>query len=256
MIFLAAGTQDAREIARLLLTHNYEVTASVVSDYGKILLSEEPQLTVIEQKLDAAAMHKVLKEKDIKIFVDASHPYAVNISAIAMQVCHQLGIYYIRYERPTVALPDYEKLCEVTSFTEAAEKAAQLGKNIFLTTGSRHLDEFKGLIGAPAYTVTARVLPVIESIEVCTQAGMLPKEIIAMQGPFSKELNEAMYQQKNSDVVIMKNSGRLGGSDTKLAAAIAMKIAVVVISRPKMKYEHLVTDKKELIDKVREVMGK
>ena len=115
MIFLTAGTQDGRQIAEKLLQHGYKVTASVVSDYGRILLSQEDNLTVIERMLDEQALQKQLTASAVKIFVDASHPYAVNISRTAMKVCDKLGIYYIRYERPVTALPEYDKLYRVDS---------------------------------------------------------------------------------------------------------------------------------------------
>lgn len=253
MIFLAAGTQDGRQIAHLLLQNGYKVTASVVSDYGKILLSKHPQLTVIEQMLDENALQNILQNAKIKIFVDASHPYAVNISQTAMKVCRKLGIYYLRYERPATALPNYAKLYETTSFEAAATKAFTLGNNVFLTTGSRHLTEFTTAMHSPDQTLTVRVLPAVESIQACIHAGILPKHIIAMQGPFSKELNKLMYMHTGAEVIVMKNSGKLGGSDTKLSAAIDAGISVVVISRPCLKYDNLITDSSLLIDKIKEI---
>ncbi|WP_196603378.1 precorrin-6A reductase [Pectinatus haikarae] len=253
MIFLAAGTQDGRQIAQLLLQNGYEVTASVVSGYGKILLSGHQKLTVIEQMLDEKAMQKILQDINAKIFVDASHPYAVNISQTAMRVCRQLGIYYLRYERPAISLPDYEKLYKTNSFEAAAKKAFELGRNVFLTTGSRHLTEFTAQIKSPEQTLTVRVLPAVESIQACINEGILLKHVIAMQGPFSKELNKSMYAHTKAEVVVMKNSGSLGGSDTKLSAAIEAGIFVVVIGRPPLEYDNIVTDSRLLIDKIKKV---
>lgn len=251
MIFLAAGTQDARQVAEALLKNGYHVTASVVSSYGKILLSGHKNLTILEQMLDEKAMQQVLLKNKIKIFVDASHPYAVNISKTAMLVCAKLGITYFRYERPVTPLPDYDKLYKVTSFEEAAQKADDLGSSIFLTTGSRHLTEFTSVIKPPKL-LTVRVLPAVESIQACIDAGFLPKYIIGMQGPFSEEMNRLTYQHTKADVIVMKNSGKLGGSDTKLTAAINDKLAIVVIDRPQLDYKNLSTDIDVLIDKIKE----
>ena len=253
MIFLAAGTQDGRQIAEMLLQRGYKVTASVVSDYGRILLSQHQNLTIIERMLDEQALQEQLTESDVKIFIDASHPYAVNISQTAMKVCGRLGIYYIRYERPAIALPEYDKLYKADSFEKAAQKAFELGSNVFLTTGSRHLTEFTAMLKAKTQTLTVRVLPVAESLQACVNAGILPKNIIAMQGPFSIELNKAMYKQTGAEVVVMKNSGRLGGSDTKLAAAIEAGIYAVVIDRPQIKYKNIITECNTLINKVDEI---
>ena len=92
-----------------------------------------------------------------------------------------------------------------------------------------------------------------ESLQACANAGILPKNIIAMQGPFSQELNKAMYRQAGAEVVVMKNSGRLGGSDTKLAAAIEAGIYAVVIDRPQIKYKNIITECNMLINKVDEI---
>ncbi|WP_196593927.1 precorrin-6A reductase [Pectinatus sottacetonis] len=250
MIFLAAGTQDGRQIAELLLEKGYKTAASVVSDYGKILLEKNKNLVIIEQMLDEKFMKEKLAALHVKIFLDASHPYAVNISKTAMKVCREMNIHYIRYERPIVNLPDYPQLYKAVSFDDAAEKAFQVGKRIFLTTGSRHLTEFTTRATDISQIVIARVLPVAESLAACKTAGIMPKHIIAMQGPFSKELNKAMYEQTDADVVVMKNSGKLGGADTKLMAAIETGLFVIVIDRPRIKYKNLVTDKKKLMTEI------
>lgn len=249
MIFLAAGTQDAREIALLLLEKGYEVTASVVSEYGKILLQEQKNLTVIEKMLDEKLLRECLQNSKVNIFIDASHPYAVNISKTAMQVCEELGIVYIRYERPITALPQYDKLYKVESFEAAAVKAFELGDNVFLTTGSRHLREFTDC-RKENQRLTARVLPALESVQACINEKISLKDIIAMQGPFSHALNKAMYAQTKAQVVVMKNSGKLGGTDTKITAAIEAGLALIVIDRPQIKYKNIFTDKEALLKKI------
>ena len=60
-----------------------------------------------------------------------------------------------------------------------------------------------------------------------------PKRIIAMQGPFSYEMNRTMFADTDADVVFMKNSGLVGGSDTKLQAAIDLGLHIIVIDRPR-----------------------
>ena len=77
-----------------------------------------------------------------------------------------------------------------------------------------------------------RVLPSTEVMQSCLELGYSPKYIIAMQGPFTYDLNKAMYEATKAEVVVMKNSGLIGGSDTKLAAAIDCGLTVVVIDRP------------------------
>ncbi|MBR6267087.1 MAG: precorrin-6A/cobalt-precorrin-6A reductase, partial [Selenomonadaceae bacterium] len=70
----------------------------------------------------------------------------------------------------------------------------------------------------------------------CEKLGFTPKQIIAMQGPFSQTLNEAMFKQYDAQVIVTKNSGTIGGADTKFAAAEALGLPIVLIDRPKVTY--------------------
>lgn len=252
MIFVASGTQDGRGLVKCLLDENYKIMASVVTDYGKNLLPQHENLIINDHKLDEKAMQKCLEENNIKVFVDATHPYAVNVSQTAMQVCQKLAVPYIRYEREVTPLPEYEKLHLVKTYEEAAGLSVQLGKNIFLTTGSNRLELFAQTAEEAGCHVTARVLPAVASLEICTKAGILPRDIVALQGPFSEELNMALYEKYKADVVVMKNSGTLGGTETKLTAAIKMNLPIVLIDRPRLKYINMVHDYKSIIDFVKQ----
>lgn len=252
MIFVASGTQDGRGLVKCLLDENYKIMASVVTDYGKNLLPQHENLIINDHKLDEKAMQKCLEENNIKVFVDATHPYAVNVSQTAMQVCQKLAVPYIRYEREVTPLPEYEKLHLMKTYEEAAGLSVQLGKNIFLTTGSNRLELFAQTAKEAGCHVTARVLPAVASLEICTKAGILPRDIVALQGPFSEELNMALYEKYKADVVVMKNSGTLGGTETKLTAAIKMNLPIVLIDRPRLKYINMVHDYKSIIDFVKQ----
>ena len=252
MIFVASGTQDGRGLIKYLLDKNYKVMASVVTDYGKNLLPQHENLIINDHKLDEMAMQKCLEEQRIKVFVDATHPYAVNVSQTAMQVCKKLNIPYIRYERKVTPLPSYDKLHVVKTYEEAAEVAMQLGENIFLTTGSNRLELFAEVAKKYNRHIIARVLPAVASLEICEKAKIMPCDIVAIQGPFSESLNMDLYEKYDTDVVVMKNSGTLGGTETKLTAAIKINLEIVLIDRPRINYINMVHDYDSVIDFVRQ----
>ena len=158
MIFVAAGTQDGRELAGYLLKMGYEVVASVVSAYGESLLKQYQGIKINCEPLDVAGFVEYFKKHHIEAFVDASHPYAVNASQNAMDACHKAGIPYIRFERPETPLK-YDKAHYVDSYEAAAKKAAELGDSIFLTTGSRNLGVFAKAEALAGKRVICRILP-------------------------------------------------------------------------------------------------
>ena len=240
MIFVAAGTQDGRELVGQLLQAGHRVIASVVSSYGEQLLLRygTDQLQVNDVPLDETALRTYLKEHAVRCFIDASHPYAVNVSIYAMAACRQLHIPYIRYERQVSAIA-YAKLFRVQTYEEAANQAALLGKRIFLTTGSRNLACFMQSPAIAGCSLTIRVLPVPEVLAACTELGFTPANIIAMQGPFSAGLNQELFKKYEADVIVTKNSGTLGGTDTKLEAAMQLELPVVMIDRPKLCYTNI-----------------
>lgn len=240
MIWIISGTQDGREIGAELadreakkdLKRRRGILMTVVSQYGKILAAHEG-IDVKVGRFTKEDMVRIIKEKGITLILDASHPYAAVVSETARTACNETGIGYIRYERAEIPLPAYNKLYRVKNEFAAAELAGKLGKSILLTTGSKTLSTFVKSDALKGKDIWARVLPVSGVLHMCEDLGVKAKNIIAVQGPFSYEMNLAMIHDYKADVMITKNSGLVGGSDTKLKAAIDSDIAVIVIDKPK-----------------------
>ena len=232
MILVLAGTKDGREIAAELSAAGYRLLVSVTSEYGKQRLAKTLQDCVNDEPLDETAMRALIKARGIKLILDASHPYALAVSANARSAAAAECVTYLRYERPAVELPEYDKLHRVDSYQAAAEVAARLGRTVFLTTGSRHLGTFLACEAVKQRRVIARVLPEAAVLQDCNKAGLQPHDIVALAGPFSKELNMALFKEYQAEVVVTKNSGEIGGSDTKIAAAMELGLSIVVLERP------------------------
>lgn len=243
MIFVLAGTRDGREIAAALADAAYPVIASVVSGYGRELVEmTRSTLEINDEPLNKDAMLALFQARRIRLVIDASHPYAVNVSQTAVTVCQSLGIAYLRYERPTAPLPPYDKLTVVPDYQAAVDATAMLGQTVFLTTGSRQLAVFKTAASLQNHRLIARVLPEAEVIAECRALGFLPRDIVAMQGPFSHALNIAIFREYQAEVVVTKNSGQVGGTDTKISAAMELGLSLVVIDRPNLSYGQCVHD--------------
>ena len=113
---------------------------------------------------------------------------------------------------------------------QAAEAAARMEGNVLLTTGSHTLGVYVERI-APE-RLYARVLPTAASIAACEGAGIPQSHIIAMQGPFSAQLNDALYAQLQIAVMVTKDSGEAGGVSEKVLPALSRGIHVIAIRRP------------------------
>lgn len=231
MILVLAGTQDGREIAAGLREAGYEVIASVVSEYGRELVAQSG-VPVQAAAMDEHELQQFVVRSGIRLMIDATHPYAVNVSRNARQVAANLHIPCLRYERPDSALPIYAKLVLAPDMQRAAEMAVGLGKTVFLTTGSHSLPLFRAAAAGRDCRLIARVLPQPEVIADCIVNGFSPADIIAAQGPFSQELNRELFRAYGADVMVTKNSGAIGGTDAKIAAAIELGLMIVVVQRP------------------------
>jgi precorrin-6A/cobalt-precorrin-6A reductase len=238
-ILVMAGTKEGKEIARILSDQGHIIYESRISHYDSGGPKEEQGVIRITQPLSYEKIIELAKEKDIGLVVDATHPYAVNASKNAISACQNLGIRYIRYEREATDLPQSPFVFPVKNYDEAASRAFSLGKRIFLTIGSRQLKSFVELARRSQASLIVRVLPWEDSIKICRSYGLSPDQILAMQGPFSKELNLALFKEYKAEVIVSKNTGPEGGFKAKLDAALELKIPIVVIERPKIDYPSL-----------------
>jgi precorrin-6A/cobalt-precorrin-6A reductase len=209
MIAVLAETQEGREIASLLSLKGYEVLSLVQNNFSEIT-----------------------EKQFLQLVIDTSRPFPGSISLFAKDFCEKNKIPYIRFVREKVELPDNPLLSPVYTWEQAAEKAAEFGATIFLTTGSHNLELFLKHPKLSEKRIVIRVLPNHQVIAKVQALGVSPRDIVAMQGPFSKEMNKATFKMYNASVIVTKDSGRTGDTDTKIAAALSLRIPVVILKRP------------------------
>ncbi len=228
-IVIFAGTTEGRELAKFLSRHQVDVHVCAATEYGGELLQME-HCTVHAGRLDADQMRAMFRELGGDVLViDATHPYAVEVSANIREACEGCAD-YIRLLRESSA-PAGDDIVSVASVREAVEFLAGTEGNILVTTGSKELALFTAL---PDYRerVYARVLSTPEVAASCAELGFVGKHLICMQGPFSEELNIAMLRQFDAKWLVTKESGKSGGFGEKLEAAEKAGARVVLIGRP------------------------
>ncbi|MCQ6274252.1 precorrin-6A reductase [Bacillus sp. V3B] len=253
MILCVAGTSDARALALEIKRSGYGVLTTVVTENASIELKKQG-LAVHVGRLTERQFIRFIDQYDIKAVVDASHPFAEEASKNAIQAAQQANIPYIRYERESQTFTE-ERVTIVSSYEEAAELAAERKGVILLTTGSKTLQIFTSkLLGLPNTRVLARMLPRKDNMEKCESLTFPQKDIIAIQGPFTKEFDQALYKQYGVTLMITKESGKVGSVDEKLQAARELGIETIVIKRPNIDYETTYSQFSDVIEHLNEIV--
>lgn len=229
-ILIFGGTTEGREISHLLAERGAQVLVCVATEYGREEQGEAPGITVLTGRKDRTAILSLLEGTDLCI--DATHPYAEHISRTLRDACDAAGVPLRRLLRRESAADGIR----VADAPAAAALLAQERGNILLTTGSKELGAFSAIEPQRLYP---RVLPSHESLSACEAAGIPHRNILAMQGPFSQELNEALIRQYCIAWVVTKDGGAAGGFPEKARAAEATGAGLIVLRRPEDQGEDL-----------------
>lgn len=250
MILQLAGTSDARELALEIKKAGYPILTTVVTENAAKEMKKVGIDTLVGRLTDEE-IASVITRYHIKAVVDGSHPFAEEASKNAISGAEMAGVPYIRYERESKSFED-PKLISVDDYEEAAQYAAQKKGTIMLLTGSKTLHVFtRVLLNLPDTRLLARMLPRKDNMEKCEELGFEQKNIIAIQGPFTKEFNQALFQQFGVTLMVTKESGKQGSVDEKVEAALELGIETVMIKRPKVNYGTVFSNFKEIVEKLK-----
>lgn len=222
-ILLFAGTGDGHALAVWLKEKGIAFTVCVATEYGETLLPEGMDIHV--GRMDVSAMEDMMA--GYTLVIDATHPYAVEVTKNIRAAAEAAGLPCLRLLRQS----DGEDLChKADTMATAAEMLLQLPGNVLLTTGSKELHHFA--VPGLRERCYPRVLPMLDSLERCLSLGFPPKNIICMQGPFTKELNVATLRQYHIATLVTKDTGGYGGFREKADAAREAGCALLVVERP------------------------
>lgn len=227
-VLVFAGTTEGRELAELLADSNIKCSVCVATDYALELMNDK-RLDVNCGRLTEEEMEVLMRDGKFDVVVDATHPYAQIVSQNVRQAADMESISLIRLRRSTESAEE-----GFVSFKTHEECSAWLSfqtGNILLTTGSKDLGSY-----AKNETIKnhlfVRVLPGEESIRLCTANGITGRQIIAMQGPFSAQMNECILREYSIDWMVTKISGHAGGFEEKVEAAKKAGVGVCAILPP------------------------
>lgn len=230
MILVLAGTQDGRLLTQKLRQAEIPVMATTATSTGEMFLREDFAGKILCGQLGTEEMEEVLRTYDIQMVIDATHPFAAEISSNAERACAKAGVELVCLERQGVAWEGLEGVRGVEGMEEAARLAASFSGKVFLTIGSTKLEPFVRIVGLQRLIV--RVLPTVTSLQLCADLELKPRQIIAMQGPFTQGVNKELFHYFRAGVVVTKESARTGGLEEKVSAAQILGIPLLVVRRP------------------------
>lgn len=233
-VLIFSGTSEGRKLAEILSAHAIRSTVCVATEYGQEVMLESEMVEVRVGRMNQEEMEGLIEAEDWLAVIDATHPYATEVTENIKKACEHQNREVLRLLRSESRSPEYiseKQLHYVDSTEEAAAYLNQTQGNIFLTTGSKELSAYMELIQDKS-RIYARILPGTQELEKCHQFGLKGRQIICMQGPFSEELNLAMLKEVEAVWLVTKETAGAGGYPEKLRAAARAGAQVIVIKRP------------------------
>ena len=238
MIWVIGGTKDSRDFLEKFIKYDSDIIVSTATEYGAKLIENLP-IKISSEKMDKEAMLKFVDDNKITKVIDISHPYAFEVSKNAMEVAEEKNIEYFRFEREEIdILPKkYKNFKDIESLIKYVEN---LKGNILITLGSNNVPLFRSLKNLS--NIYFRILPRWDMVKKCEDNNILPKNIIAMQGPFTENMNIAMMEQFNIKYLISKKTGNTGGEREKVSACDKLDVEIIYLEKKEIIYKNCYKD--------------
>jgi precorrin-6A/cobalt-precorrin-6A reductase len=220
-ILLLGGTTEAGQLARALAEAGMD---AVYSYAGR---TSAPALQPLPQRVGGfggvAGLVSYLRAEAISHVVDATHPFAADMSRNAVAACAEVQVPLMALERPGWIAGEGDRWTHVGSGREAAAALPRLPARVFLAIGRQTLGDF---VAAPQHHFLLRL------VDPPTDALPLPLiEVVLGRGPFRLEDDLDLMRRHGTQIVVTKNAGG-DGARAKLDAARMLGLEVIMIDRP------------------------
>lgn len=248
-ILIFAGTTEGRKLAEYAAEIGAACYVSTATEYGKEVLGEHPGIRVLSGRMDEGQIEGFLEEKCIRLVIDATHPFARAATENIRAACERAEVRYVRCLREKGTADAGDRVVMADSVRQAVEYLKTTQGNILIATGSKELRLYTEIDGYQERCF-ARVLSTPEAVEESAKLGFQGRHLIAMQGPFSREMNLALLRYADAEYFVTKESGKAGGFEEKLEAAREAGAVPVVIGRPQETGEGMERTKEILMEQL------
>lgn len=219
-ILILGGTTEARQLAGKLAARA-SVTLSLAGRTESPVAQGVPVRSGGFGGADGLAAY--LRDEHVDLLIDATHPYAAQISANAAQAARVAGVPIFALRRPGWVPVEGDRWTQVDGVGDAAQALGAAPRRVLLALGRQEVAAFEA---APQHHYLIRSVDPVEPKLAVPDATYL-----LARGPFREVEERALLERHRIDAVVSKNSG---GEATygKIAAARALGIEVVMVRRP------------------------
>ena len=251
-IMILGGTKDSTNIIEFI-KDNYDayILTTTTTEYGARLAKEGGSDDTIARPLPKDDLIKVIRDYEIDLVIDATHPFAEHITQTIVGIADEMKMPFIRFERPTTNLEsiDTSRIHYVKSFDEAGKLIESNFKqgNVLHFAGANTMADIVRYV--PVERFYPRILKVAASLEKCEALGIPEDHLISMTGAATVDENIELIEKYDGCVMITKESGEIGGVIEKIEAANQTDIAIIMIQRPEI--EEL--DKNDMVSNLDEL---
>lgn len=244
-VFLLGGTSESRQAADALSARGVSVVASVVSPRAVALYRGLSRVDVVAGRLPPEQLREAVRAWGVSVVVDATHPFAESISRSAIQVCGDVGVPYVRWEREDLCGEDQPGVSLHADVEALWAQNVLRGRRVLLTVGTMRLREWR--LRAEGADLYVRVMTRPESVARARAAGFPDDRVVALDPPVPEETERALWRDLRLDAIVAKASGRPGGEDVKRRVAASLGVHLHLLQRPQIAYPAVVGSCEELL---------
>ncbi|MGE6778538.1 cobalt-precorrin-6A reductase [Vreelandella titanicae] len=220
-ILILGGTSEASALASAVAKRGFP---AIFSYAGRVATPKsQPLPTRIGGFGGVSGLAAFVAQERITHIVDATHPFAAQMSANVLAAAAQCGIKAIALTRPAWRPVDGDKWQSVASIDEAVSTLAGPPQRVLLAIGRMHLAAFTA---QPQHHYVLRLVD-----RPTSPLPLADVSTVIDRGPFTLEGDLALLETQGIQRIVCKNSGGEGAA-SKLTAARALGLPVVMIERP------------------------
>lgn len=231
---ILGGTGDARHLADNLVDQHGAHLRVITSLAGRTSSPRRPKGEIREGGFGGAeGLAKYINDTEVNVLVDATHPYAAQISKHAINAASMTGVPHLLFMRPEWTAVASDHWIHVSSMTDAANTLSKTAQIALITTGIQNLDAFAD-VQEPRLLVRLLEHP----------KSPLPidgAEVVIGRPPYTLNGELALFKLMRVDTLVTKNAGG-DATVAKIDAARSLGLQVIMIDRPSLPQDANIVD--------------